>query len=193
MKTEIEATLLRRDLDDMLKKWRRVPRDKPKRGWICDIREALGMTGDDLGKIMKVTASTVSSLQVSEVKETIAIGTLRRVAKAMNCELVYGIVPKRSLEKVLQGRRQGVALNDILNGSSQVHKIFMKYPHVLMNAYAKTLPRKRIWKDFPELKCLAALKAQLSPAPAPKIVPEEAVEDRPIEDRPIEDRPPKWD
>ncbi len=77
---------------------------RPVRGWIKAIREALGMTTAQLGKRLGVKQPTVVAMEQSEVKGSIELATLRRVAEALDCTLVYALVPNQPLEAMVRGR-----------------------------------------------------------------------------------------
>lgn len=47
-------------------------------------------------------------LQEREAAETIQLNTLREVAVAMGCELVYAMVPRKSIEELLRERAEAV-------------------------------------------------------------------------------------
>ncbi len=81
----------------------------PVRGWIKAIREALGMTTVQLAKRLKVSQPTVVAMEQSEVKGTIQLATLRRVAKTLDCTLVYALVPNQPLETTVQDQAREVA------------------------------------------------------------------------------------
>ncbi len=81
----------------------------PERGWIREIREALGMSGPQLARRMKVTPSTVIDMEQSEAAGTISVGTLRRSAEAMGLKFVYAFVPPESLEAIVRTRATEVA------------------------------------------------------------------------------------
>lgn len=81
----------------------------PVRGWIKAIREALGMTTVQLAKRLKVKQPTVVAIEQSEVKDSIELATLRRVAEALNCTLVYAFVPNKPLETMVRDRARQFA------------------------------------------------------------------------------------
>lgn len=95
----------RSHLDERLKELgpasRFVP---PMRGWIKAIRAALGMSSAQLAKRLGIKQPSVVALEQSEVKGTIALATLRRVAEALDCTLVYALVPNRPLEVAVRDR-----------------------------------------------------------------------------------------
>ncbi|MCX6593688.1 MAG: mobile mystery protein A [Acidobacteria bacterium] len=78
----------------------------PVRGWAKAIREAFGMTTAQLAKRLNVKQPTVVRLEQSEVKGTIELATLRRMAEALNCTLVYALVPNQPLETTIRDRAQ---------------------------------------------------------------------------------------
>jgi predicted DNA-binding mobile mystery protein A len=67
---------------------------RPPRGWMRAIREALGLTLDQVGRWLKVSRQQIAKYETAEADDRITLATLRRVAEAMGCELVYAIVPK---------------------------------------------------------------------------------------------------
>ena len=74
----------------------------PVKGWIRAIREALGMTAEQLANRLGVKQPTLHELEQSEVKGSIELATLRRVAAALDCTLVYALVPRHSLEEMVR-------------------------------------------------------------------------------------------
>ncbi|PYT32349.1 MAG: mobile mystery protein A [Acidobacteria bacterium] len=81
----------------------------PVRGWIKAIREALGMSTAQLAKRLGIKQPSVFELEQSEAKGTIELATLRRVAEALDCTLVYALVPNKSLEAIVSDRARAFA------------------------------------------------------------------------------------
>jgi predicted DNA-binding mobile mystery protein A len=81
----------------------------PPKGWIRAIRDALGMSGVQLGKRLKVSPQTVEAMEKSEAAGTIQLNTLKRAAKAMDCTLVYALIPRTSLEDTVKNRARQIA------------------------------------------------------------------------------------
>src|ERR1700689_1270651 len=71
---------------------------QPVHGWIKAIRRALGISEPQLAKRLNVTQPSIAALEQSEEKGTIELATLRRAAEALDCRLVYALVPNRTLE-----------------------------------------------------------------------------------------------
>ncbi len=84
---------------------------RPHRGWIRAVRDALGMSAAELGRRMNVGQSAVAEMERSEASDSIRLNTLRRAAVALECDLVYVLVPKTSLEGSVraQARRRASA------------------------------------------------------------------------------------
>ena len=81
----------------------------PKKGWIRAIRDALGMSGRQLGRRMGVSKMWVGDMERLEASGATSLKTLRRAAEAMDCVLVYALVPKTTLkEALLKQARQKV-------------------------------------------------------------------------------------
>src|SRR5437667_3129484 len=105
MKQARLAAQSREHLDDRLKDFGSVARySPPVRGWIRAIREALGMTTQQLARRLGIKQPSAVALEQSEVKGSIELATLRRVADALDCTLVYAFVPKKSLEETVRAR-----------------------------------------------------------------------------------------
>lgn len=101
----------RRRLDDKLKDFqslRTVPR--PPKGWLRAIREALGMSGVQFARRLGVSWQSMDDLEKSEAAGTIGLDTLRRAAAALDCTVVYALVPNTSLEQAVVERARNLAL-----------------------------------------------------------------------------------
>ena len=81
----------------------------PVRGWIKAIREGLGMTTAQLARRLRVKQPSVVVLEQSEAKGTMALATLRRAAEALDCTLVYALVPNKPLEAMVRDRARQFA------------------------------------------------------------------------------------
>jgi predicted DNA-binding mobile mystery protein A len=105
MKKPRLAAQARAQLDERLRDFGPVSRYAPPvKGWIRAIREGLGMTAEQLARRLKVKQPAVIQLEQSEAKSSIELATLRRVAAALDCTLVYAFVPKQSLEETVRAR-----------------------------------------------------------------------------------------
>lgn len=99
------AAQSRSNLDERFREFGAVTRySPPVRGWIKAVREALGMTTEQLGKRLGVKQPSVVAIEQSEAKGSIQLATLRRVAEALDCTLVYALVPSKPLEAAVRDR-----------------------------------------------------------------------------------------
>jgi predicted DNA-binding mobile mystery protein A len=92
----------RRELD---RKLASIPRNQlvtPRTGWVRALRQALGMSAADLASRMGVTSGAVLNLEHSEVAGGVTLDRLSRAAQAMDCELVYALVPRTSLSETVE-------------------------------------------------------------------------------------------
>lgn len=62
------------------------------------------MTTEQLGKRLGVKQPSVVAIEQSEARGTIELATLRRVADALDCTLVYAFVPNTPLESAVRDR-----------------------------------------------------------------------------------------
>jgi predicted DNA-binding mobile mystery protein A len=83
---------------------RSQPFTRPPKGWLRAIRDALGMTTAQYAKRLGVSQPRISALEKSETDETVTLATLRRAAEALDCRLVYTIIPNRPLDELLRDR-----------------------------------------------------------------------------------------
>jgi predicted DNA-binding mobile mystery protein A len=115
------TNIARTRLDSRLSQLRsvRAQMAAPRGGWSKAIRTALGMTLEDLANRLGITRSVLLRLETSEQKETIQIDTLRRVADAMNCDLVYALIPRQPLQEMVDEQRAYAA--KVLNVKTRTH------------------------------------------------------------------------
>lgn len=83
--------------------------ERPSRGWIKAIREALGMTTAQLAKRMEVPQPRIAELEKREAGRIVTLRSLESAAAALDCQLVYILVPNGSLEGRINARAEAVA------------------------------------------------------------------------------------
>jgi len=105
----LAATQLDRKLPTLREASMRLHNARPVGGWIRAIRRALGMSTSALGRRMKLAQQSVVQLEANEKTETITLASLRRVAAALDAELVYAIVPRKNLRESINARAREVA------------------------------------------------------------------------------------
>jgi predicted DNA-binding mobile mystery protein A len=96
-------------LDNRLERYRALAHEpRPHRGWIRAIRDALGMTRSEMAARMGVGAQSIPDIERSEERDTIKLETLRRAADALDCDVIYLLVPRQGLVEAVraQARRK---------------------------------------------------------------------------------------
>lgn len=105
------SNLKRMQLADALKSYPSSQNATPPRsGWVRAIREALGMTQAQLSARLNISRQSVQDLERAEVERRITLDSLDRLAQAMDCRVVYSLVPEHgSLDDVRTRRAQTLA------------------------------------------------------------------------------------
>jgi predicted DNA-binding mobile mystery protein A len=123
----------------------------PPKGWIRAIRDAVGMTGVQLANRLRVRPQTVEALEKSEASGSIQLGTLRRAAAALDCTLVYALVPNSSLEGAVAARARWIALRDL---GRVAHTMKLEAQETgaagqeeRIEDYIRTLGDRRLWDE----------------------------------------------
>jgi predicted DNA-binding mobile mystery protein A len=105
-----QQELQRRQLDRMFET---IPRDlllhRPARGWIRELREALGISAAELARRLGVSRATVTQMERDERAGAITLKRLERAAEALECSLGYVLIPKRPLGDIVRARAHEVA------------------------------------------------------------------------------------
>lgn len=105
-----ERAMARKQLDKRLQALRSLEGfARPPRGWVKAIREALGMTSAQLGKRLGVSQPRALAIEKAEVNGAITLDSLEQAAHALDCKLVYALVPRRSLEATIEQRATELA------------------------------------------------------------------------------------
>jgi predicted DNA-binding mobile mystery protein A len=103
----------RRQLDKRLNTLRNTSFARPPRGWTKAIREALGMTTAQLARRIGVSQSRTVDIEKAEATGAITLGSLERAAHALECELVYALVPRKPLEDMVVESATAIAMDSI--------------------------------------------------------------------------------
>jgi predicted DNA-binding mobile mystery protein A len=85
----------------------------PRSGWVRAVREALGMTQTQLAARLGVARQTVDDLERAEAGRRITLESLDRLAQALDCRVVYAVVPERGSLDDLR-RQRALALAEAL-------------------------------------------------------------------------------
>jgi len=72
---------------------------RPARGWLRAVREAIGLKQETVARTIGVTRPSYRDLESSEARGSISLSSLTRAAEAMDCDLVYFLVPRDAVAK----------------------------------------------------------------------------------------------
>lgn len=86
----------------------------PPGGWLRSIRESLGRSLRAQAEIAGISSVTLTKSERSEAEDRISLAQLRKLAAALDCELVYGLVPKKPLHEMIEDRAELLAKQEIL-------------------------------------------------------------------------------
>jgi predicted DNA-binding mobile mystery protein A len=104
------AKLKLKQTEELVKPFRPLVRAQaPRGGWVRAIREALGMSAQQLGTRVRVRRQTIENLERSEASGKITLDSLNRAAKALGCRVVYALVPEKPLEEMQRERAREIA------------------------------------------------------------------------------------
>ena len=71
-----------------------TPVPRPAHGWLRAVREALGLSRARIAQKLRVSVPTIQNYEKREKADTITLASMRRMAAAMDCELVVTLVPR---------------------------------------------------------------------------------------------------
>lgn len=107
------GTHARQRLDERLSAFKGNNLHPPPKGWIRAIRDALGMSRVQLASRLGIRPQTVETFEKSEAAGSVQLSTLRRVAEALDCTVVYAFVPRTSLENAVMQRARKIAIRNL--------------------------------------------------------------------------------
>ena len=94
-------------LDEEMRPLRRAAMEKnPTPGLLRAIRKALGIPMKEIAQNLEMECSGIFEIENREVRQAVTVQSLAKLAGAMDCVVVYGIVPKhgRTFEEAYQKR-----------------------------------------------------------------------------------------
>jgi ribosome-binding protein aMBF1 (putative translation factor) len=62
--------------------------------WLRRVRQVLGVHATDMARTLNVNTSVIYRLEKSEDKKAISLRAMEKAAEAMDCKVVYAIVPR---------------------------------------------------------------------------------------------------
>jgi predicted DNA-binding mobile mystery protein A len=89
---------------------------RPPKGWIRAIRQALGVSSGELARRLGTSRQLPLQLEKGEAADSITLRSLRGVADALDCDLVYALVPRAdSMQELIETRARAKAKKNVLD------------------------------------------------------------------------------
>ena len=91
---KVMRELARLELERQLRPYRRARKNaRPPEGWLRAMRLAAGIPAERIADAMDFTTKMVFQAERSEQRRTISLRQLEKMGRALECDLVYGLVP----------------------------------------------------------------------------------------------------
>lgn len=123
--------------------------EKPERGWIHQMREALGLTLAKLGELCGVATPTIAQAERREVEGKLTVETLRKAAEAMNCDFVYTFIPKSDMNEFIQQKAyqkaQRILRRADLHMSLEDQKVKSDLEARILRLQKKLIAEGKVW------------------------------------------------
>jgi len=131
---------------------------RPPKGWLRAIREALGMSGKQFAERLGVSPPRINRLEKNEINDSATIRTMRQAAEALDCIFVYGIIPRDSLKSSIRKRAESLARKRLARVS---HSMLLEHQQLSGDEQRQVFEReveelirnmpKELWEDHSEL------------------------------------------
>jgi predicted DNA-binding mobile mystery protein A len=147
-----QASRARQTLDERLENFPPASAfTPPARGWIRAVRSALGMSYRQLAARVGLHPTAIAQMERSEEQGTIQLSTLRRAADALDCTLVYALVPRQSLEHTVRQRAREVARRQLGSVHHTMKLEDQAVPLAVLekqlDLFARSVNPRELWDD----------------------------------------------
>jgi len=86
----------------------------PPDGWLRAVRESLGRSLRVQAQRVGISGPTLHKSEAGEANGRITLAQLRKLADGLDCELVYALVPRQSLSKMVEAQAEKLARQEVL-------------------------------------------------------------------------------
>lgn len=109
-------------LDRKIKAFNRLNNvGQPVEGWVRSVRVALGMSLEQLSKILGIKPQSLIKVEQREKEGVVNIKTLNQISEVLGLKFIYGFsTPKSSLEKIVKKRAYDVAKEIVLRSDKNM-------------------------------------------------------------------------
>ena len=88
---------------------------RPAKGWIRAVRQALGVSSGELARRLGTSRQLPLQLEKGEAEDRITLKSLRAAGNALDCDLVYALVPRAaSMRKLMESRARAEAKKHVM-------------------------------------------------------------------------------
>ena len=119
----------------------------PKQGWISAVRRALGMTAKQLAERVGLSQPRIAKMELNE--NNLKISTMKKIAEGLDCDFVYGFIPKSSLQETIkrQAHKKAEAILSSVNTNMALEDQLADDPHILTDMANEMIAKniRRIW------------------------------------------------
>ncbi len=131
---------------------------RPAKGWLRAIREALGMSGKQFARRLGVAPPRITALEKNEMSGSVTIKTMQKAADALECDFVYAIIPRKNLTDIVRKRALSLATKRLGRVSHSMLLEAQQLPDVEqkkvfdyeVEELIRNMP-KELWDDHNEL------------------------------------------
>ena len=154
MKPE-HKTIIREQLEATLSRLSEAANtNRPSRGWLRAVREALGMSSKQFANRLGVKPPRITALEKDEMSGAVTIKKMQEAANALDCDFFYALIPRKSLTDTVRKQAENLAISRLsrvshsmllesqqLSDSEQKKAVKTEIEKIL-----KQMPRE-LWED----------------------------------------------
>lgn len=122
---------------------------RPEKGWIRQMREALGLTLEKLGDLCGLSTPTIAQAERREMEGNLTVETLRKTAEAMNCEFIYMFAPKSDMNEFINHhaymKAQRILTRADLHMTLEDQKVTSKIEERITKLQKKLIAEGKVW------------------------------------------------
>lgn len=86
----------------------------PPDGWLRAVRESLGRSLRVQAERLGISAPTLYKSEAAEADGRITLTQLRKLAEGLDCEVVYTLVPRQPLSRMVEAQADRLARQEVL-------------------------------------------------------------------------------
>ena len=86
----------------------------PADGWLRAVRESLGRSLRTQAERLGISPSSLHKSEMAEAQGRTTLAQLRKMAEGLDCELVYALVPRQPLSKIVEEQADKMARHEVL-------------------------------------------------------------------------------